>query len=1291
MQRLLLMGVAFFTVPFVFAQRTTEISYTIDWTDQRSVPPPPVGVIGFEGAWWDDELPIALYDQKLDVRASRAEFIVSDVRSERVTAQQLTQRQLALLPEQLVVEPRIADGRNTSYAQLRIVPIWRDAATGEVRRLLALEGTLRVTPGLKTTSRTIDWAPTSVLAEGEWYKIAVARDGIYRINRSFLASLGIDVASVNPQTLNIYGNGGGLLPFDNSAPRADDLLKNAIHVTGEADGSFDDNDAIVFYAKGPDTWRFDSELDRFTHQKHFYSDSAYYFLRVNDPSGPKRIESQGAVGAHNQETAVFSDRQFIENELVNLAKSGRTFFGERFSNPQPIPYVFQTPNRVSGLVTIDARVAARSVGTVGSSFTLSSNGEQLVLSPSPTTGSVTANIANLSAGTLVTSAPAGATLQLNLQFAAATADAEGWLDFLRVNYRREIRSTGVPLFFRDPATVGPGNVTRFLCSNLGNSIAGVEVWDVTDPTEPVRMNLTALSGPDFYFDAPTAELREFVMLGQSGLLEPARAGRVANQNLHGFGNIDMVVLSNVRYLGIAEQFKELHAQQGLSIEIVTPEQVYNEFSSGAADVTAIKSLMKMLYDRAGSNESQRPKYLQIIGDGTFLNRHIPSNSRYVITYQSSNSISPTNSYVSDDYFGFLEDQFGEGLGDKMAIGVGRIPCESVAEGQGYINKLRNYLSANTSLTGDAFCLGDAEQSPFGAWRNIITFVADDMDGSGGPTEVVHMINSDEHANRVFEEYNDFDVVKIYMDAYQQVSTPGGQRYPEVEEAIRRRVQNGALIVNYIGHGGERGWAHERVLNINTIQGWSNFNRLPVFVTATCELARFDDPEFKSAGELLILNPNGGAIAMLTTTRIVFSGSNQQLNRAFFRVALEHRNIENLSLGFIAMETKNDPQVNDSSNKRNFSLLGSVAMQMAYPKMRVFTTEVNGMAVNAEEPDTVRSLQLVTIKGYVGDDAGNQLTGFNGFVYPTVYDKKSQVTTLNNDNAPSPHQFNVWRNTIYRGKSSVSNGDFSFSFIVPRDIDFEFGNGRVSYYAVDGDLDGHGHFEDFIIGGVLDGAALSDVPPDVGVFMNDTTFVFGGITNESPLLLARISAENGVNTTGAGIGHDLRAVLDGNTNDPIILNDFYEADLDTYQSGSIRYQLAELSEGLHNVSVKVWDVHNNSAESFTEFVVAGSAEMALAYVLNYPNPFTTRTQFMFEHNQPCEYLDVQIQVFTVSGKMVKSINRTVRSEGFRGEPIEWDGLDDFGDVIAKGVYVYRMKVLTPDGLSAERFEKLVILR
>lgn len=1286
MRNLLLLGLLF-TSFTSFAQRGIELSYSIEWVDSQDKSVIPVGRIGFEDAIWESELPTAQITRELETNVSRAEVILTDISSEIISKSTLTNRQISLLPTQLVVEPRVffADGR--SILEVSITPIWRDPETGDIKRLISFESNVELTPGRSSSGRALTWEDNSVFAEGEWYKLSITTDGVYRIDQSFLSDLGVDVASLSKSQINIYGNGGELLPFNNAIDRPDDPQKNAIFISDEQNDSFESDDYILFYGKGPDSWMYNEEQERFEHEKHFYSDSAYYFLRVDDLN-PLRIQTAASGLVENTTTNAFSDRQFIESESVSLNNSGREFFGDRFDLTLSIPYVFSTSGILSEPASLECIVAARSLGSA-STFTLSVAGESETMTPNPVSEQATSWVANLGSATIDFTPTGGNTVNANLSFSQGVPDAEGWLDYLRLNMRRSLDMVGGQLHFRDPQTVGAGNVVKY---TMGNANTVFQMWDITNHTQPVLIPYVPGDQPNsIEFVASADELKEYIAFANFNYLEPTPLGAFANQNLHGTGNVDMVILTNDLLLPVAEEYFAIHEDDGLDMVIVNIYDVFNEFSSGNPDPTAVKMFMKMLYDRAEGNPELEPRYLQIIGDGTFRNRNLTRNSKFMITYQSLNSLSPTGSYVSDDYFGFLGDDAGEALGDTMNIGVGRIPCETVTEGRGYLKKLENYLSENTNANGDAYCIGDQALSPFGSWRNDICFVADDMDGNGGPFESNHMGNSETHFNTIRENYNDYNVVKIYMDAYQQETTPGGERYPEAEDAIRRRVQNGAFIVNYIGHGGERGWAHERVLNTTTIQEWTNFNRLPVFMTATCELARFDFPEFKSAGELLVMNENGGAIAMLTTTRIVFSGSNQQLNTAFFDIVLEDEAFPDLRLGDICRITKNNPGVSDVSNKRNFSLLGDVALRMAYPKQHVYTTEMNGIAMNALEPDTVRSLQQVTFKGYVGDENGVKLTDFNGFVYPTVYDKISQITTLNNDGGPQPFEFELFKNIIYKGKASATNGDFEFTFIVPRDIAYNFGTGRVSYYAVAGSNDAHGHSEDFVIGGALDGAELNQVGPEVNLFLNDSTFVFGGITDEDPILFARVFDENGINTVGSGIGHDLKAILDGDSNDPIVLNDFYEADLDTYQSGSIRYQLADLSEGTHNLSLKVWDVHNNSSESYTEFVVANASELALEHVLNYPNPFTTRTQFMFEHNQACEFLDVQVQVFTVSGKIVKNINRIVRSEGFRGEPIEWDGLDDYGDQIGKGVYVYRVKIVTPEGQTAEKFEKLVILK
>ncbi|NNE56011.1 MAG: type IX secretion system sortase PorU, partial [Flavobacteriales bacterium] len=870
-------------------------------------------------------------------------------------------------------------------------------------------------------------------------------------------------------------------------------------------------------------------------------------------------------------------------------------------------------------------------------------------------------------------------------FEKGTPTAEGWLYFLQLTCERGLSMSGTQMHFRNMNAFAPSAVNRY---QLDNALLVEGILDITDITQ-VKMQEFELDGSVASFKTENEELKEFVAYTGSNFLTPRAVGPVENQNLHAIDGADMIILSSPLLIAESEELADLHREEGMEVVVVSPMQVFNEFSSGNPDVTGIKMFMKHLYEKATS-EDERIKYLTIMGDGSYTgNKSVNSiNSYAVISYQSENSVSPTSSYISDDYFALLDDNEGESPGDKLDIGVGRIPAESAEEASDFINKVRIYMSGNTSSDGGAFCLGDENPSPYGPWRNNIVLVSDDQDGNGPANEVFHMTQSDEHADSIYQKYNDYNVIKIYMDAYQQVSTPGGERYPAAQEDIKQRVQQGALIVQYTGHGGEKGWAHERILDIPTIQDWTNLNRLPVFMTATCELARFDDPSFKSAGEILVMNGNGGAIGMLTTTRIVFSGPNQALAESFYEVVFEDEEYANLRLGDVARMTKNNDNVPNTSNKRNFSLLGDPALKLAYPKYDVFTTHINGEEFNAV-PDTVRSLEEVTIQGFVGDSVGNLLAGFNGFVYPTVYDKRSDINVLNNDGG-ADYEFGLFKNIIYKGKASVVDGEFEFSFIVPKDINYNFGNGRISYYAVSGDNDAHGHSEAFVIGGSADQVELNDIGPDIALFMNDTTFVFGGVTDTDPILLAKVFDENGINTVGNGIGHDITATIDGQTSEQIVLNDFYEADLDTYASGEVRYQLSDLSEGSHTLKVKVWDVHNNSSESFTEFIVAADAQMALEHVLNYPNPFTTRTEFFFEHNQVCEVLDVRIQVFSVGGNLVKTIEQQVESRGFRSKGIVWDGKDDFGDKIGRGVYVYKVDVRTPTGLQAEKFEKLVIL-
>jgi hypothetical protein len=843
---------------------------------------------------------------------------------------------------------------------------------------------------------------------------------------------------------------------------------------------------------------------------------------------------------------------------------------------------------------------------------------------------------------------------------------------------------GSQMAFRDLASLGTGNVAEF---QLGNANSAVKIWEVTDPTNVNRRNLS-LQAATASFKVETDSLRQFIAFNGNGFLSAELNGQVENQNLHGLSQANMVIVAHPDFLNEAERLANFHTENQtsqLSVHIVTPQQIYNEFSSGAQDVSAIRDFMRMFYQRSNS-WIDYPRYLLLFGDASYdYKSRLADNTNFVPTYESPESLTPTISYASDDYFGLLDPTEGEwssSASDALDVGIGRFVVRTAEDAKVVVDKIYRYEELDIDdLNLDHVCTDGSSVAVSPDWRNRICFVGDDEDSN------MHINQADQLAILVDTMYPEYNINKIYFDSYVQETTPGGQRYPEVSVDINNTVQRGALIMNYTGHGGELGWAHERVLGVSDINAWTNFSNLAVMVTATCEFTRYDDPSRVSAGELVHLNPNGGGIALFTTSRLVYSAPNFTLNRNFYLNLLVEQLWGPPTMGDVIRMTK--VASGGNVNNRNFVLIGDPAQRLAFPLHRVETLTVNGEDINSLT-DTINALELVTVTGRMRNRNGQTMDDFNGVVYPTVFDKSSTISTLVNDQSSSLRQFTLQKNLIYKGKATVNNGNFSFSFVVPRDIAYNYGLGRISYYAEGSGTNANGQFENFMIGGSNDAASTDDKGPDVRLYMNDQSFVFGGTTDENPSIYAIVADSNGVNTVGNGIGHDISAVLDDNTNATVNLNDFYQADLDSYQSGKVVYPFSQLSEGTHNLKLKVWDVYNNSSEAYTEFVVAESAQLALDHVLNYPNPFTTRTSFMFEHNQPCNSLDVMVQIFTVSGKLVKTINETVLSHGFRNDPIEWNGLDDYGQKIGRGVYMYQLRVTTPDGQKAEQIERLVIL-
>ena len=1202
----------------------------------------------------------------------------------------VNEKEMALLKahDALFNEPQvtvqIGYERKKSVAQIRVFP-FRKTASGQYEKLAQFRVRIDTeAAGKQRLSGTGLFATGSILKKGTWFKIAVDRDGIYKLSYTALQQMGLDTL-VNPIDIRLFGNGGGMVPDLNSLDRADDLIENAIEVKDENfNGRFDTTDYILFYGEGPDRWVSTGTNGVFKHVKHLYSDSTFYFITVDQGPG-KRLAASSVSASANVNSNSFNDRVFHEEDKYNFVKSGSEWYGESFEiqTSQTIPFSF--PNLVTGSpVTIVADVLARSSSS--STFTFRANGVPVMDLTCPS-----ANIEQYwSDYAMPNQASPGATFLANtpsiaigVDFNKPTSSAAGWLNYIELNARRQLTMSSSQLTFRDASVVGAGNTCEY---SLGVNTTQTRVWDVTQKGNASALTLTFDNG-QARFKADASTLHEFVAFTNTGYLTPRPVGKIANQDLHGLELADMLIVAHPKFLTEAERLADFHrSHDGLTVHVVTPEQVYNEFASGAQDASAIRDFVRMMYERSSSSGTL-PKYLLLFGDGSYDNKHrLSVNTNYIVTCQSKNSLSPTGSYVCDDYFVQLDPNEGNsesGGADLPDVAIGRLPVKTVEEAKTLVDKIIQYNRTGGAADLAACSNGTGSTSPLGDWRNTVCFVADDGDSN------THLNDANSIATFVDTTYKNYNIDKIYLDAYRMQSTPGGQRYPDVNDAIDRRMSKGALILNYTGHGGEAGWAHERILDFNMINSWTNANRMPLFFTATCEFSRFDDPALTSAGEQVLLSPSGGAMALMTTTRLVYSSPNKILNDNFFKIVFEpDADGKPLPIGEIFRRTK----VNSGAltNNRNFTLLGDPAVTLTYPKHRVVTTAIQGHPISSVE-DTLKALSKVTIQGEIRDKAGNKLSDFQGLVYPTVYDKADSIQTLGNKSDESiVTRFKLRKNIIYRGKASVKNGAFSFTFIVPKDIAPQFGDGRISYYAQDGSVDAAGFFEDVQIGGRNADAASDNAGPKVKLYMNDERFARGGITDENPKLFAILSDENGVNTVGNGIGHDLTAILDNKSDEIIALNDYYEADLDSYQSGRITYPFSKLSAGSHQLRLKVWDVYNNSSDAETEFIVAPSAEFALSHVLNYPNPFTTRTLFYFEHNRPCVPMNVQIQIFTISGKLVTTLEKRLISEGYHPDPIEWDGKDGFGNKIGRGVYVYRLRVQTVDGKYADKLEKLVIL-
>lgn len=1227
---------------------------------------------------FENQLPIHSFQQKY--KSGNYQVLILDMQTEAVSAYETNYLNSIkdVVPLSATVEAKVTKSKNEYYLVSKCIPYFKTPSGYQKITSYKLR---TIGGGAVINSNYLkSYVTNSVLNSGEWYKISVPNDGIYQLDRAFFKSMGLDVDNLDPSTINLYGNADGILSELNSDPYRDDLKKNAIQFVGNADTTFGDDEYFLFFGAGPNRWDRGTGTS-YNRKMHIYSDVNTYFIRVDETEVPLRIQSlpQSPLPS-NQTVNSYTFYDIHESELVNLVQGGQRWYGEQFDANLTLSFKFNIPN-VDPVTPIQVDYATASNATSGgNSFQVTYNGSQVNSLPLYSTSSD--YIQTPGAFTFnASSSPVELVYTLN----RVNASVRAYLDYITVVGRRGLVFFGNTMLFRDLNSVGVGNVSLF---NVSGVNASHRVWDVSSKTNPQIIEGT-LAGNTFSFKQSTDTLREFFVFNENGFAKPKFIKKVDNQDLHALGQFDYIIVSPKQFMGQANRLGSLHQGNGLSTLVVDVETIYNEFSSGNQDATAIRRFVKMFYERAGGNPTLQPKYLCLFGDATYDPKdRVAGNNYKVPTYEYLNSENHIAALVTDDYFGFMDNNESISGTDLLDIGVGRLLISNATHAQTQVDKIEHYMknginSPIVSNDPNSCCIGETANM-FGDWRQVYTNITDDEEGG-----TFVSTDAEPAFNQVQSEANEMNCEKIYSDAYTQVSTTGGHRYPDVLNAITDRVERGSLITNYIGHGGEVGAAEERIITIPQVNAWTNLNRMGLFVTSTCEFTKFDDPSRESIGELISLNPKGGCIALMTTTRSVYISINTVVVASLFSHVVERdANFDALTFGEIMRRTKNSSGGND--NRRCFNLIGDPALKICLPKWRVVTDSINHVSVS-NGADTIRALTKMHVVGHLEDYSGNKLTAFNGVLSPTIFDKPKKVQTLGNDPNSPIITFKTQKNALYKGRATVANGDFKFEFIVPKDIDFNYGRGKISYYADDKVVDADGWDTTFIVGGINPNPPVDNVGPELKIYLNDDSFVNGSISSANPLLVVEAYDEYGINTVGNGIGHDITAVLDGNTGDPIVLNEYYKSNLDSYQNGKLQYTLRNMSVGSHTLDVKIWDVNNNSSTIRLDFVVTEDQDVQLDHVLNYPNPFTTHTTFMYEHNQSCASLETQINIYTVSGRLVKTINQLVPTNGFRVEGISWDGKDDFGDQLAKGVYVYQLKVTMPDGKKAQKMEKLVLLK
>ena len=1094
------------------------------------------------------------------------------------------------------------------------------------------------------------YAASSLLSSGRWYKICIPSSGIYRLTPGLLASMGFR----SPENVRIYGRGGALLPEYGLETLDDDLYEIPLWRDGEN---------ILFYGRGPVSWKR-QDGGAFVHETNTYSSYGYYFLTESDDAEPLVMETAAVCEESSEPVTEYTECELYEKDGFSWFHSGRRFYENYdFAGGQSRTYRFDMEGLCGDTVLMN--IAFASDGKLSSSLRADVNGTEagrLYLMPVGSSDKASVSSASFVCKNLFTE---DSKVQLTH---IRNGVMSGRLDYVELNYRRKLSLRGNYTVFR----VSGSGAMRFSIDSDRNTV----VWRIDSKGTASLIPSVNSGGVCLTAAVMCHDDDEFVVLDPDADFDvPAIAGAVPNQNLHATGTVDMVIVvpSGGKLIQQAQRLADAHREyDGMKVEVVTAAQIYNEFSSGTPDATAYRRYMKMLYDRAPYGTA--PRYLLLFGDGAWDNRMITSDWRsadpddYLLCYESENSESTTRSYVADDYFGLLGD--GKGLnilGEKVDIGIGRFPVTSASDARVLVDKTISYMK-----NGNA-----------GPWQNNVLILGDDGDDN------IHMLHADMISKEIAEVNPALKMKKIYWDSYKLEVSAARNSYPAVREDILRTIGDGVLMVNYSGHGSADVLSHELVLDKSDFASMKS-DALPLWITASCDITPFD-AAFGSIGKSALLNPDGGAVAMFTTARTVYSTYNIRMNTLFTRQVLASGNTlgDAVRIAKVGLVTPGSEQLDYSENKLHFVLLGDPALRLAVPELHVVFDSVS----SGEFIDGVPRVSAggkVAVEGHI-ENADHTLNGsFNGILTQSVYDSERLIVTNNNaDDAEKPFEYTDYDKILYSGTDSVRNGRFSFTFPVPKDINYSDEHGRIVAYAVSEDgLSASGRFEDFIVGGTSSYISSDSVGPDIRMYLNSPDFSYGESTNSTPFLVAELSDPDGINSSGNGVGHDLLLVIDNDPARTYVLNDRFSQTDGDYRSGRITYSIPKLTDGKHRLMLRAWDVLNNSSVSYLEFVSSESDVPAVPSVSLSHNPVSVNTSFVIAHNRPGSIRSIEISVTDAGGRNVW--NRPVADSSVSGvEIVDWNASDNAGRKLHPGIYMYRVVLTDTDSSVSSVAGKFVV--